>query len=118
MILVDTSVWADHLRRFDADLTGLLSKGGVVTHPFVIQELACGHLPDREEFLTQISTLPSVVVATHNELLDLIFTKKLYGTGLGAVDVHLIASALLDRAKIWSRDKALAREADRLGVAV
>jgi predicted nucleic acid-binding protein len=116
MILVDTSVWADHLRRSDKDLTELLLRRAVVTHPFVIEELACGHLPDREEFLTQIHSLPRVPVATHEEALDLISNRKLYGTGLGSVDVHIIASAMLGGARIWSRDKAMVRESRRLRV--
>ncbi len=118
MILVDTSVWADHLRRSDAGLIELLASDAVVTHPLVIEELACGHLPDRKGFLIEIHALPRVPVASHKEVLDLILNKKLYGTGLGSVDVHIIASAMLGRVRIWSRDKALAREADRLGVAV
>ena len=118
MILVDTSVWADHLRRSDEDLKELLARGAVVTHPFVIEELACGHLPDRNKFLTQIHALPRVPVASHEELLELIVNKKLFGTGLGAIDVHLIASAMLAGAGLWSKDKILSCEAARLGLAL
>lgn len=118
MILVDTSVWADHIRTTDRDMARLLALGGILTHPFVIEELACGHLPDRRAFLALMHKLPQAPVASHHDMLMTSTQNKLFGTGLGAVDVHLIASAMLAGAKIWSRDKALAREAARLNVAV
>ncbi len=99
-------------------MTRLLRTNRVLMHPFVIEELACGYLPDRLEFLNLISSLPQVPVATHREVLGLIITKKLYGTGVGSVDVHIIASAMLAQAKIWSKDKALIRESTRLDLAV
>lgn len=116
MILIDTSVWADHLRRSDPGLIELLDRKEILTHPFVIEELACGHLPNRVEFLNLIHALPQSPVATHAEVLGLISNAKLYGTGLGSVDVHIIASAMLGKARLWSRDKALAREAVRLNL--
>src|SRR5258707_14966694 len=115
MILVDTSVWADHLRVTDAELSALLDRGRVLTHPFVIEELACGYLPQRNEFLIMMHRLPQAPLASHYEVLDLIAIHRLYGTGLGSVDMHIIASAMLAKATIWSRDKALSREAARLG---
>ncbi len=118
MILVDTSVWADHLRAADADLSALLDSGGVVVHPFVIEELACGYLPVRNEFLKMLHKMPQAPLASHHEVLALIVSHKLYGTGLGSVDVHIIASAMLGKIRIWSRDKALAREAERLGLVI
>jgi len=118
MILVDTSVWADHLRKPDADLVELLDAGDVVTHPLVIEELACGHLPDRREFIDKMHKLPQLPLATHGEVLRLIADWKLYGTGIGSVDANLLASTMLTAAKLWSRDKSLTREAARLGVAV
>ena len=118
MILVDTSVWADHIRHSDEDLVQLLITGRLLTHPFIIEELACGHLPDRDEFLAELHALPRAVIASHPEILALISDKKLFGTGLGSVDIHIIASAMLSRAKVWSRDRAMMREASRLGVAV
>ena len=117
MILVDTSVWADHLRSPDKGMSHLLDGNKILTHPFVIEELACGHLPDRRAFLSLIHGLPQVPLATHHEVLGLIVNRKLFGTGLGSVDVHLLASALLANVKLWSRDKALIREAARLNVA-
>ena len=118
MILVDTSVWADHLRSSDRDLSELLSSGEILTHRFVIEELACGHLPDRKDFLQMIHKVRQAPIASHQEILELIAIQKLCGTGLGSVDLHLIGSAMLAGAKIWSRDKALAREAAKLGISV
>jgi len=116
MILVDTSVWADHLRSSDDELIELLDRGAVLTHTFVIEELACGYLPERDDFLRMIHRLPQAPLASHRELLKLIDDKKLFGTGLGSIDIHLIASAMLANAKVLSRDKALSREASRLGL--
>lgn len=117
MILVDTSVWADHLRDADHGLISLLNEGSVLIHPFVIEELACGNLPQRKETLDLLHALPMAPVADHAEVLELIAAERLHGTGLGSVDVHLIASARLARAKLWSKDKALSREAKRLKMA-
>lgn len=118
MILTDTSVWADHIRRSDPDLVELLGRGNVLMHPFVIEELACGHLPNRQVFLQRMHELPAVPIASHREVLALLANRKLFGTGLGSVDVHLLASTMLAGAKIWSRDKALIRESTRLGIGI
>lgn len=118
MILVDTSVWADHLRKSDASLAKLLVEDEILMHPLVIEELACGHLPNRTAFLDRMHKLPAAPLATHDEVLRLIENRKLYGTGLGSVDVHLLASTMLADARIWSRDRALAREAERLQLAI
>lgn len=92
----------------------LLENGSVLTHPLVIEELACGHLRDRSAIVGLLHSLPSSPVATHIEVLGLISNKTLCGVGLGAIDVHLIASAMLAGAMLWSKDKALSREARRL----
>ncbi|MBV9216281.1 MAG: type II toxin-antitoxin system VapC family toxin [Acidobacteria bacterium] len=118
MILVDTSIWIDHLRSTNAALHTYLQDGSVMTHELVIQELACGHIKGRREVIGMLQSLPVAPVATPREVLNLIERKGLHGVGLGAIDVHLIASALLAKAKIWSRDKALLQEAGRLGLAV
>lgn len=118
MILVDTSVWIDHLRHSERRLLQLLESGTVLTHPLVIEEIACGHLRDRQKITALLHKLPSAPVATHAEVISLISNKTLYGVGLGAIDVHLIASAMLAQVKIWSKDKALSRESTRLNVAV
>ncbi|MBI4061898.1 MAG: PIN domain-containing protein [Elusimicrobia bacterium] len=116
MLLVDTSVWVEHLRRGDAELAARLEEGVVMTHRLVIEELACGFIARRGEILTLLETLPRASEAEHAEFLHFIERRGLAGTGLGAVDAHLLASAALARAKLWTRDGALARAAARIGV--
>ena len=116
MILVDTSVWVDHLRSGEKALVDLLNEGLVLTHPLIIEELACGNLSRRKEILDLFSALPMAPAASHDEILKFIAAERLFGTGLGAVDIHLMASARLARRKIWSRDKALCRAAKRLNL--
>jgi predicted nucleic acid-binding protein len=116
MILVDTSVWAGHLRETDHALVALLNEGSVLIHPFVIEEIACGNLPRRKETLDLLHALPMAPMAEHVEVIELIAKERLHGTGLGSVDVHLIASVRLARAKLWSKDKALSHEAKRLNI--
>lgn len=118
MILVDTSVWADHLQESEPGLVTLLNEGAVLIHPFVIEELACGNLPRRKETLDLFHALPIAPVAEHAEVLDFISGQRLYGTGLGSVDAHLLASARLAGAKVWSKDKAFCRAAKRLNLLV
>lgn len=117
MILVDTSVWVDHLREREPRLVGLLSEGSVLIHPSVIQELACGNLSNRKEILELLRSLPEAPQVEHEEVLQFIARERLHGTGLGAIDVHLMASTRLARAKIWSKDKALSRAAKKLNIA-
>lgn len=118
MILVDTSVWADHFRAADRHLQQLLEAGAVLGHPFVIGELALGNLRDRNETLTALGNLLEAVTASAPEVLHLIAQRELAGTGLGYVDVHLLAAAQLSLdARLWTRDKRLARAADALGLA-
>ena len=109
MILVDTSVWIDHLRWPDARLGAALENGDVVMHPFVIGELACEHLRKRRELLSLWANLPSTLSATDQEALTFIEHHKLMGVGLGYVDVHLLASAALaGDARLWTKDRQLA----------
>ncbi len=117
MVLVDTSVWIDHLRRGSGRLGDLLSTGEVTTHPFVIGELACGNLSNREEILMLLSSLPTVKIATHSEVLHLIEKQRLFGRGLGWIDVHLLASALLSGVALWTADRKLKAVAESLGIA-
>lgn len=118
MILVDTSVWVDHLRRGNARLEELLNHEQVTCHPFVIGELACGHLRQREEILGLLGTLPSARVATHAEVMLMLESRRLMGCGLGYVDLHLLAAAQIDHLPLWTLDKRLADTATRLGIAV
>ena len=116
-MLVDTSVWIDHLRRSNAHLEYLLEEGRILTHPFVIGELACGSLRRREEVLRLMSALPAATVATDDEVMALIERQGLHGTGLGWVDLHLLASARLMRQSLWTADRRLRKATIRLGLA-
>jgi predicted nucleic acid-binding protein len=118
VILVDTSVWIDHLHRPDEHLIGLLDRSAVVQHPLIIGELALGTLRDRELFLDLLQNLPSVAAASHAEVMYLVDRERLHGRGLSLVDAHLLASALLDPGTaIWTRDKRLLAAAHTLGIA-
>src|SRR5665213_614134 len=117
MILVDTSVWVDHLRRGDAELARRLRGGEVMTHRLVVEELACGTMTRREEILGLLAALPRADEADHAEFLHFVERRSLAGTGLGAVDANLLAAAVLTRVRLWTRDDALARAAARMGVA-
>ena len=117
MTLADTSVWIDHLRHGNSMLRQLLLDGEVLSHPFVIGEIACGFLTKRAEILSLLATLPTVVIADHFEVLRLLDTERLYGRGLGWIDMHLLASAVLGRAPLWTLDRTLARVAFAMGVA-
>ena len=118
MILVDTSVWVEHLRSGSAALAEELGAGQVLTHPFVIGELACGTLKNRREVLGLLGRLPSAPTATHAEALDFLERCRLMGRGIGFIDVHLLASAALAApARLWTRDRRLAMIATELNVA-
>lgn len=117
MLLVDTSVWSDHLRRHDAALARLLEAGGVLVHPFVIGEIACGQFPRRAETLALLIHLPGAPLLAQSEVLGFIERHALAGRGVGFVDCHLLASALVAGAKVWSRDRRLADAAAGLGIA-
>jgi hypothetical protein len=118
LILVDTSVWVDHLRRGDAGLVDLLERSAVLMHPFVVGEMACGSLRDRDSILELLQDLPAAGVASPDEVLTFIDSQVLYGKGIGYVDAHLLASvALTPGARLWTRDTKLRRAADSLGFA-
>ena len=118
MILVDTSVWVDHLRRGDARLVDLLERANVIMHPYVVGEIACGSLHDRAPILELLQDLPAAAVAEGDEVLGFIERHVLHGKGIGYVDVHLLASvALTEGARLWTRDKKLRLVAEMLGCA-
>jgi len=109
VILVDTSIWVDHLREGDSGLARLLEDRRVLVHPYVIGELALGHLRDRRQVLLSLGRLPQIEVARHDEVLALIEAARLAGTGIGYVDAHLLASIRLrPGSTLWTGDKRLA----------
>lgn len=118
MVLADTSVWVEHFRRGEPKLASHLADGLVLVHPFVLGELACGNLKRRGEILSDLQELPSAKPASAAEVLQLIQDRRLWGRGLGWVDVHLLASALLSDCGFWTLDKRLARAASELGLSL
>jgi predicted nucleic acid-binding protein len=116
VVLVDSSVWIGHLRVPDLHLVQLLKTLSVRTHPWVIGELACGHLQRRHELLRDMDRMPSTPVATPLEMRTLIDRERLMGLGLGWVDVALLASARLSGVRLWTKDAALRRAARLLRV--
>lgn len=117
MILVDTSVWIDHFRIPDGRLSEALTEGEVLMHPLVLGELACGNLRNRAEILDLLQQLPPAREATHDEALALIDRRQLMASGIGFIDVHLLAAAALTpSARLWTRDRRLARTAQALGL--
>ena len=108
MILVDTSVWVDHFRRGNPGLARALEQERVLTHPFVIGELACGRLRARGEILSSLERLPSVPAVSHDEALHFVAVNRLPGQGLGWIDVHLLAAAAVARVRLWTLDRRLA----------
>jgi predicted nucleic acid-binding protein len=116
MVLVDTSVWVSHLRTGHTHLEGLLSRGEVSSHPFIIGELACGQINNRKEILSLLKALPMAQEATYEEVLRLVEDRKLMGCGLGYIDVHLLASSLLNSVPLWTLDEMLKKAALKLGI--
>ena len=118
MILVDTSVWIDHLRAGDAALAELLEAGRVLAHPFVTGELALGNLRQRDIILGALHDLPQAKVATHDEVFRFIAENTLYGLGIGYVDAHLLAAVrLTPGASLWTRDQRLLAVCARIDLA-
>jgi predicted nucleic acid-binding protein len=118
MILVDTTIWVDHLRRGDQGLVSLLEDGQVVSHPFIISELALGDPRHRDRLLAHLSEPPRAIVAGNAEVLHFIQQDRLFGIGIGYVDAHLLAATRLTQdASVWTRDKRLSAAAERLSLA-
>lgn len=118
MILVDTSVWIDHLRSEEPALVEALERGRVLMHPSVLGELACGNLGKRDEVLRLLGDLPAIPVATDEEAMAMIERRALMGRGIGYIDVHLLSStALAGDALMWTRDRRLAAVATELELA-
>lgn len=117
MILADSSIWVDHFRSGDPGLQALLNSEDVIIHPFVVGELALGHIPRYDQIMTMLADLPAIAKADDAEVRHLIRSRKLFGTGIGYVDAHLIASVALScEHQLWTRDKRLHRIAQHLDV--
>ena len=117
MILVDTSVWIDHLRYHDDALANLLNTSQVLMHPYILGELACGNLTNRTELLHLLAALPQISTALDKEVLFFIEQHSLMGKGIGYIDAHLLAAvALHGAARIWTRDKRLHKVAETLSL--
>jgi predicted nucleic acid-binding protein len=117
-VLVDTSVWINHLHRADPDLIALLRESLALMHPSVLGELACGSIPNRQEFLSLWLALPPITEASFEEALLLLEKNKLWGRGLGWTDIHLLASALVSGTMLWTRDRLLRDTARQLRMAL
>ncbi len=118
MILVDTSVWIDHFRKGNPQLEKLLNDGDVICHPMIVGELACGNIKNRNEILGLLQSLPSVQQVEQDEILPFIEDKKLMGKGLGYIDMHLLVSAILADAFLWTLDKRLSEISKGLKIGV
>jgi len=116
MVLVDTSVWVEHLRSGNTRLESLLNNGSVVCHLFIVGELACGNLSNRVEILSLLQALPLANHAEHEEVMHFIDNYSLMGKGLGYIDMHLLVSALLTKVPVWTLDKKLKEVSRRLGL--
>ncbi|HEX2959439.1 MAG TPA: PIN domain-containing protein [Chitinispirillaceae bacterium] len=114
MVIVDTSIWVDHLSKGCSELEVLLHNNEVTLHPYVIGELACGSIRNRKLILSFLTALPSVPILTHSEYFAFIDNNKLMGIGLGFVDIHILGSALLSETKVFTRDKALLQASEKL----
>ncbi len=116
MVLVDTSIWVAHLRARDHGLEELLLEAQVMCHPYVIGELACGNIINRDEILSLLEDLPSTPAISQEEFLYFIEIHNLAGSGIGFVDVHLLASSCLSDTPLWTSDKKLRLSAKKMGV--
>lgn len=117
MILVDTSIWIDHLRETNGALVALLQSDADGVHPWIIGELACGNLRNRKEVLELLGALPQLMPASDGEVLHFIERRHLMGRGVGYIDMHLLAASIIHVARIWIRDKRLCGLAAELGLA-
>ena len=116
MVLVDTSVWIDHFRKASPHLVSLLEHEEVAMHPFIIGELACGNLQNRQEILASLRALPATTKADGEEILFFIERHALMGRGIGLIDTHVLAAACMDGCALWTRDRRLRTVAEELGV--
>ncbi len=118
MILADTSVWVDHFRRPNARLQQLLQAQQILTHSFIIGELACGNLPKRPQTLHDLGLLPQAIAAREDEVRSLVEERRLWGRGIGWIDAHLLASAFLSGCGLWTFDQRLNEVACSLAISL
>ncbi len=116
MILIDTSIWIDHLRKGNSQAEKLLLDAEVTSHPFIIGELACGNLKNRSEILILLQALPMTPSIDLDEYLFFVDQYRLHGIGIGFVDIHLLASSKLANTPLWTADKRLKAAANSLGL--
>jgi hypothetical protein len=116
MVLADTSVWIQHFQQGEPTLADRLARGLVLIHPCISGELACGNLKNRPAILSDLHALPPAKLASTAEVLQLVEDRRLWGRGLGWMDVHLLASALLSHCELWTFDKKLREAAKKLGL--
>lgn len=117
MVLVDTSVWIDHLRSREPEMASLEDGRQIFMHPMVVGELACGNLANRNDVLRYLSRLPRILLATDDEVLFFIERHRLMGTGIGYIDAHLLTASVLQGAtQLWTRDRRVMAVADELGI--
>ncbi|VTU26988.1 putative ribonuclease VapC32 [Variovorax sp. PBS-H4] len=118
MILVDTSVWIDHLARGDSRLQSLLEEGEVLMHPYIVAEIALGSLTRRKETVGALQALPEIPAARHDEVMAFLGNERLFGLGIGYVDLHLLAATRLAvGTKLWTRDRRLLQAALKFNLA-
>ncbi len=115
-VLIDSSIWVDHIRSPDKRLELLYENNVILCHPFVIGELAVGNLHNRKKILRDFHKLPQSIIVDEEEVLEFIEKNSLFGRGIGYVDMHLLASAILSSALLWTRDKRLDEIAVKLGI--
>jgi len=116
MVLVDTSIWIDHFNRKDPMLEYLLNECKAATHPYIVGELACGNFKNRKLIISFLMSLPVISTISENEYHLFIEQNRLFGIGLGFVDVHILAAAILSGMLLFTRDKTLLISAQMLGV--
>jgi predicted nucleic acid-binding protein len=116
LVLADTSIWVTHFRKSENHLIQLLESGFVVCHPFIIGELACGSLKNRNEIIQLLEALPNVPVLDHQEVMSFIESRKIMSKGIGYVDIHLLGSSLISDIPLWTLDKSLAKVASTLKI--
>ena len=118
LVLVDASIWIDYINKGDPSLSGLLEENRVLTHLFVIGEVALGSLKNRDAQLRRLAEIPTVTTASHETVIALIGSARLWGSGIGYIDAHLLAAAQLTGIGLWTRDRLRRAGAERLAVAV